>query len=165
MKIIKLLSLCTLFVFTGCEITPTTDTKETEKQNVLTAQAAAQVGMPSITRFTEKKMVRYLYELRDDPNLINYCYTFSEVTGKMTLIGRCIGYGIPYSTQFSNPEKDIYATTSSSVHHNLPQSEPNGLFMPTSAEGTWIMLINPQTQKPTAVYIEPKVIVSPFPLQ
>ena len=47
----------------------------------------------------------------------------------------------------------------------LPQADPNGLFMPASAEGTWLMLINPKTNQPSPVYIEPRVTVSPFPLE
>ena len=39
-----------------------------------------------------------------------------------------------------------------------------GLFMPSNAEGTWIMLIDPRTNDTRSVYIEPRVIVSPFPL-
>jgi hypothetical protein len=36
--------------------------------------------------------------------------------------------------------------------------------MPASAEGTWIMLIDPKTNEPHPVYIEPRVLISPFPL-
>lgn len=87
------------------------------------------------------------------------------MSGKWIYFGKCIGYGIPYSTQYSNPEKDLYNTSMSNVHHNIPQAEPNGLFMPTSSEGTWIMLINPDnSQDIKPVYIEPKIIVSPFKL-
>lgn len=71
----------------------------------------------------------------------------------------------PYATQYSAPEKDTYVTTSSSVHHNVPQAEPNGLFMPVNAEGTWIMLVDPAGGGPKPVYVEPRAIVSPFRLK
>jgi len=46
----------------------------------------------------------------------------------------------------------------------LPQADPNGLFMPTSSSATWLMMIDPETNKPRPVYIEPEIIVSPFRL-
>jgi hypothetical protein len=150
----------------SCASQQTADTKDAQKQEQLQQEGAAQIGMPDIHNFQEKKMVKMLYELRDSPNLINYAYLWSEVSGKWVYFGQCVGYGIPYSTQFSNPEKDIYETTTASEHHNMPQAEPNGLFMPASSDGTWLMMINPN--KPDdirPVYIEPKIIVSPFKLQ
>ena len=46
----------------------------------------------------------------------------------------------------------------------LPQADPNTLFSPPSAEGTWVLCVNPETNKPTPLYVEPKIIVSPFKL-
>jgi hypothetical protein len=46
----------------------------------------------------------------------------------------------------------------------LPQADPNGLFMPTSSSATWLMMIDPKTNKPRPVYVEPEIVVSPFPL-
>ena len=47
----------------------------------------------------------------------------------------------------------------------IPQAEPNGLFSPPSANGTWVLCSNPNKAGETMpVYIEPNVIVSPFPL-
>lgn len=105
-----------------------------------------------------------LYELRDNPNLVNYAYLFSEVTGKYVYFGKCVGYGIPYSTEFSNPQKTIEGATTGEFT-TIGQAEPNGLFMPSSSDGTWLMMLNPdKNNEPTPVYVEPKVIVSPFRL-
>jgi hypothetical protein len=82
------------------------------------------------------------------------------MTGKLTFIGKCVGYPLPYSTQYTNPMKvDSY-------NHSivLPQADPNALFMPASAEATFVMMIDPEG-KPRPVYFEPRVTVSPFPLQ
>ena len=46
----------------------------------------------------------------------------------------------------------------------LPQPDPNGLFMPTSSSATWLMMVDPNGGKPRPVYIEPEIVVSPFPL-
>ncbi len=153
-----------IFQSNSCDTTtPNTDNKVQAAQEQLITEANAQAGMPNIHNFTEKKMVKMLYELRDNPNLVNYAYLWSEVQGKWVYLGKCVGYGIPYSTQYSNPEKVVQDYSQS--FGAIPQSEPNGLFMPSSSAGTWLMLVNPANPndiKP--VYVEPNLIVSPFKL-
>ena len=102
-------------------------------------------------------------ELCDKENLITYAYIKSDYHGKLYLIGKCRGYGIPFSAQYTNPEKPI----SRSTHHDsstIPQPDPNGLFMPTSSSATWLMMIDPKTNEPRPVYFEPEIVISPFPL-
>lgn len=147
----------------SCLNQPSADQIDQQRQEKLQKEGSSQVGMPGIHNFQEKKMVKMLYELRDNPNLVNYAYLFSEVSGKYIYFGKCVGYGIPYSTQFSNPQK--LDDESQHGYLTLPQSEPNGLFMPQSSDGTWLMMLNPdKNNEPTPVYVEPKVIVSPFKL-
>ena len=99
-----------------------------------------------------------IIELCDKENLICYAYIKSDYQGKLFFIGKCVGYGIPFSAQYTNPERyEINGAT-------LPQPDPNGLFMPTSSSATWLMMIDPKTNKPRPVYIEPEIVVSPFPL-
>ena len=102
-----------------------------------------------------------ILELRDQENLLCYCYLQSEMTGKLHFVGKCVGYGIPYATEYTNPMKAFTMAGPTAV--TTPQADPNGLFMPSSAEGTWVMLLDPEG-KPHPVYFEPKVVVSPFPL-
>ena len=133
-------------------------------QEQLMNEANRQVGMPAIKNYQERKMMKMILELRDQENLLCYAYTVPEMTGKPFFIGKCIGYGLPYATQFTNPQKEIYAGGYQNGFGSLPQADPNGLFMPQSAEGTWLMMVNPQTGKPQPLYCESRVIVSPFPL-
>ena len=71
-------------------------------------EASKQVGMPGIVNFQELKMLKELYELRDQENLICHAYLVNEINGKVgQYLGKCLGYGLPYSTQFSNPEKIV----------------------------------------------------------
>lgn len=170
-KIKSILMCCIaaiVLLFTSCDV-PTNqsaDKTDQQRQEKLQEQGSAQIGMPAIHNFQEKKMVRMLYELRDNPNIINYAYLYSEVTGKYIYFGKCVGYGIPYSTQFSNPQKLVHGDMGQYTGDiPLPQAEPNGLFMPSSSDGTWLMMLNPdKNNEPTPVYVEPKVIVSPFKL-
>lgn len=129
-------------------------------------EANRQVGMPAIVNFQEKKVMKQIYELRDQENLICYAYLMNERTGKVgQFLGKCIGYGLPYSTQFSNSDKivnDPYGyQTGGKV---IAQCEPNGLFMPEGLSATWLLLIDPKTNKARPVYVEPAIIVSPFKL-
>lgn len=155
-----------LFTAESCDDQQNSNRELGQKQEQLMQEANRQVGMPAIKNFQERKLMKMIFELRDQENLVCYCYLANEMNGTVgQFIGKCIGYGLPYATQYTNPEVDIYSTTASSIHHNLPQADPNGLFMPSSAEGTWVMLIDPATNEPHPVYIEPRVIISPFKLK
>ena len=161
MKKVMLVLLLSV-VFFSCNYVPTTDEIEQAKQEKILAEGQRQTGMPSIVNYQEKKNLKSIYELRDNNKLVNYAYLFNTMTGKLIFLGKCIGYGIPYATQYSNPQK-VDAHVSGGAWLTMPQAEPNGLFMPADARGTWVLLLDKDNQ-PHPVYIEPDVIVSPFPL-
>lgn len=154
----------------GCFEENLADKREREQTARLTEQASTQVGMPGVTRFTEKRNLKMLYELRDDPKLTTIAYIV-DLNGKLHKFCDALGYGFPYATQFTNPQRDTFYGSSagpssgSSTHFQMPQSEPNGLFMPNSADGTWVMCLNPDSKAIQPVYVEPRVVISPFPLK
>ena len=159
-----LLGLIAIFIL-SCD-DATSDSELQKKTETLLIEANKQIGMPAITNFQEKKNLKWIYELCDQENLICHAYLFNEMSGEIgQYLGECIGYGIPYSTQFSNPEKREYIGINRVDGWNLPQAEPNGLFKPEGLSATWLILINPVTKKPQPVYIEPLIIVSPFKLK
>ena len=45
----------------------------------------------------------------------------------------------------------------------LPQADPNGLYSPAAAEGTWVMCRAPGTDKIAPQYIEGRIITLTFP--
>lgn len=143
-------------------VAPTSTQLDQRATEQLANQAAVQVGWPGITNFTEKRALKMLYELRDSANLVTYSY-YLDLNGRRHKLcpTTSVGYGIPYATQFTNPQRAaVY-----SVHpYVIAQPEPNGLFMPPSAEGTWIMCLAPDGKEIKPVYVEPRVIVSPFEL-
>ena len=144
----------------GCDSTPPSDKAQQTQQEQMAQNANQQVGMPGITNFTEKKIMRRLYEMRDQ-NIATFTYLV-DLQGQLHHVCDSIGYGLPYSTQFSNPEKITQSYSQS--YGTLPQSEPNGLFMPASAEGTWVICASTKGEF-TPMYLEPRVIVSPFRLR
>lgn len=143
-----------------------------QKTELAMQEANRQTGMPAISNFQEKKNLKWIYELCDQEDLICHAYFFNELKGEIgQYLGECIGYGIPYSTQFSNPDRlvDVTDFGISSYQANdaavIAQPEPNGLFKPEGLSATWLIMIDPVTKKPRPVYIEPMIIVSPFKLK
>jgi len=118
--------------------------------------------MPAIKNFQEKKLLKMLYELRDQANFVCYVYTKS-LDGILIYQGKCIGYGLPFCVQFSNPERVAHEIIyQGGSFGTLPQPEPNGLFMPQTLSATWLMMIDPSDGTPKPVYVEPEITVSPF---
>jgi hypothetical protein len=156
-KIIILLVIC-LFVF-NCGVTENADDIQERETKTAMKEAHAQIGMPAIKNFQERKLAKMIFELRDKENLITYAYIVNRMTGKLIFIGKCIGFGLPYSVQYTNPMRKEWADSSP-----IPQADPNGLFMPDGLSATWLMMIDPKTKKTRPVYVEPEIIVSPFAL-
>lgn len=159
MKIFKttihtLTILAFLFAGSGCD-NRSIEYKQERQTNKLQKEADKRLGMPNITNFTEKRFAKELMELRDK-EIKTYTYII-DMNGRFHLICKSIGYGMPYSTQYTNPKK------SRKGGYVLPQAEANGLYMPENAAATFVMCLNKKSIiKP--VYIEQNIIVSPFKL-
>ena len=147
-------------MLSACDAPRETSTQiERRKQEELSLQAVTSVGMPSIVNFAEKRMMKDIMELRDQ-NVATYVY-ISDMNGKLHKVCNAVGYGLPYATQYTNPQRIAYDSGHGSV--TLPQADPNGLYSPASADGTWVLCVA-KDGKAKPVYIEPRVIVSPMPL-
>ena len=162
-KILFLFCLLTIvpMSFMSCDRTPTSDDKLNDAQENLMGEAFRQIGMPNITKFTQRRNLKWIQELCDQEKLINYAYTFSEMTGKYTYIGQCYGFALPFSTQFTNPDKVEYR---SSGYITTPQADPNGLWMPSSSEASWVIMLD-KNGKPHPAYSEPRLYISAYPLE
>lgn len=149
-----------LLVSCGCD-PPSSDKVQRQQQEAILAEGTAQVGMPAIKNFRERKMLKDIIEMRDQTGLLTYTYLWSDMQGKLVFFCDSIGFGIPYATQFTNPEKPIYSQGIAT----MPQADPNGLFSPVSAEGTWILCQDPADAKNVRpIFVEPRMIVSQFKL-
>jgi hypothetical protein len=171
------LLIVAILALTGCndEKKPTADDVQTRQQETLLQEGNAQIGMPAIKNFRERKMLKDILELRDQADFVTYTYLENEyphivhgktaLAGKLTFFGQSIGYAIPYATQFTAPQKpDLHSGEYNGGNIVLPQADPNGLFSPASAEGTWIMLKDPNGTEVKPVYVEPRVVTTPFKL-
>lgn len=159
----------------GCDGTPSSDTVQREAQEKILAEGTAQVGMPAIKNFRERKILKDIFELRDQEGLVTYTYFENMVPtvvpgktalgGKLTYLGESVGYAISAATQFTNPQKPDRVVMSG-IHAvvTLPQADPNGLFSPASAEGSWVLMRNPKTGEVEPQYSEPRLAVFTFKL-
>jgi hypothetical protein len=146
-----LLSLTSCNYFAG-----TVDQNESINQEALLNEGSKQAGLPGITHFSERKILKALYELRDAQHS-TYTYTQS-LDGKFHFLCNSIGYPIPYSAQLTNPSKVTYSP-GSTTPIVISQAEPNGLFTPSHSEATWVMCAAKGALSP--VYVEQRVITSP----
>lgn len=153
-----LVGIMSFSLLSGC-VWNTSKAREEERQyqEELMQQANDVVGQPEITNFYEKKQAKEIFELRDDSSLVCYAYTKCEGSGKYVYLGRCMGYGLPYSTQYTAPEGIVIRNGNSYV---LPQADPNGLYLPEGMTATWLYLIDETTGEPQITYAEPEIMVS-----
>ena len=164
MKRLILCAVCCM-MFVGCEnVADVFDAdkrqaKNTKKQLL---EADKQIGYPDIVNFTERRLAKDILELRDQESLSTYTYLVS-LEGKLVFLGNSVGYGLPYSVQFTNPEVEVFRY-SQGGHGTMPQADLNGLFMPEGLSATWILLVDPETGEARPTYVEPSIIVSPFKL-
>lgn len=172
-KIIAIMCL-SVFVLIGCNVQRRASTAPDAVQRRQTEQsmkeANSQIGMPAIKNFQERKLAKMIFELRDQENYVCYAYIVN-LNGDLVFLGKCLGYGLPYSVQFTNPERlvdsdielDINTFQDSGRVQTLPQPDPNGLFMPEGLSATWLMMLDEKGDA-RPVYVEPEIIVSPIKL-
>lgn len=167
--LLALLIIILMLSMVGCaSVKDTTDLEQAEETSAIMKQAQDEIGMPNITNFYERKTLKDIYELRDDANLVTYTYT-TAMNGKKIFQFESIGYGIPMSVQYSNPQvykgvvaKQIIDDGGRDWTYDyalVPQPEPNGLFMPEGLSATWVMRVNEDGSR-EPVYMEEQITVT-----
>ena len=156
-----LLVLPFVLALAACDEHQSSTQIERQKQEEMSLRGVQSVGMPSITNFAEKRMFKDILELRDK-NTPTTTYLVG-MNNQLTKVCDSIGFGLPYATQYTNPQRVSGDGTHGYV--TLPQADPNGLYSPASADGTWVLCVDHKDGKAKPVYIEPRILVSPFPIQ
>jgi hypothetical protein len=136
-----------------------------QKQSATTAEmqqeAWRQIGMPDIVNFQEMRFAKQIQELRDQ-EVTTYTYTVDR-SGQLHFLCQSVGYGLPYSTQMTNPEK-VARSGHNYGYAVTPQAEPNQLYMPDNVDATWVLCLDESEGDVDPIYSEPKLLVSPYPL-
>ena len=169
-RLVALALLSAPLALMGCDPgPPTADQRMNDQQEQLSAEAVSQVGMPAVSNFQEKRMMKQIIELRDQA-ISTITYT-QDLNAKLHFFCDSVGYGLPGATQYTSPQKDAWRVTGGGNGHYvvLPQADPNGLFSPAVTDATWVLCRDPSPDKTknrgtVPVYVEPHVVVSPFPL-
>lgn len=165
-------SLFSVFAMIGCDVpkpvpTNDADARQAARTKKALAEADRQIGMPAIKNFQERKLAKMIFELRDQEKFVCHAYLVNQMTGEVgQYLGKCLGYGLPYSVQYTNPERVLIEDNhweAGDIPYTIPQADPNGLFMPEGLSATWLMLLDDNGEA-HPVYVEPEIIVSPFPL-
>lgn len=160
---LKLTLIATTFMLAACiEKAESSDRVQAKAQEVILKEGTAQTGMPAIKNFRERRLLKMLYELRDQDGLSTYTYTVSAQSGALKLLCASSGYAINDATGYTNPNKLVRDNGQS--FGTMTQAEPNGLFTPDTSEAYWVMCIDPKSGKPSPVFVATPVVVSPFPL-
>ena len=155
----SVLALSFAVLLGGCN--SSADERQAEETAELMAQANKEVGMPGITRFTEKRMFKRILEQRDQA-FQTYTY-YLDLQGDPHLLCESIGYGLPAATQYTNPERDKGFNDHEGP--NMPQPDPNGLFMPTSTSATYVLCADSASADGfDAQYVEPAILVTTRPM-
>lgn len=184
MKTILKLSMLVLAVAglsAACAPERTADDKLRDQQSQLTQERVSKVGMPGIKNFRQAKAMKAIQELCDE-EIVTFTYIENLIPtivhgrtalgGKFTYLGETITYPLPYAAQFTAPEsmqtfnlgKQAGLGDKRYGVERLPQADPDGLFKPSSAEATWVLLKDPSSSKVAPVYMEPKIATFPFKL-
>lgn len=160
--VIGALCLSVVLAFSACDVNENSDSKQESATEQSMQQADKEIGMPAITNFTERKELKNIYELRDQSNLICYAYILNQMNSKFDYLGECVGFGIPYGTEYSNPNKVTNGGNSPDTGTGnvaISQADPNLLYPSASTQATWLTMIDAKTGKQEVMYAEPNVVV------
>jgi len=153
----------------GCnqESRDSTILQSTQQENQLRDGVAA-TGLPAIKNWRERKLMKLIYEMRDQEGLVTYTYLKNQMTGKPVFMCKSHGFAINDATGYTNPVRfarlDAPGDSATRRHDLIPQAEPNGLFTPDVSNEKWVVCLDPKTAKAYPVLVSGDIVVSPFPL-
>jgi hypothetical protein len=151
------------FALVGCEpIQKDSNRIQAEQQERILQEGTAQLGMPAIKNFRERRTLKMIYELRDQEGLSTYTYVMAEQTGQPVFLCNSVGYAISDATGYTNPDKVMM--NGQYGFGTMTQAEPNGLFTPDVSDANWVLCIDPAGKKPLPVFVSSKIIVSAYKL-
>jgi hypothetical protein len=176
------LFIAMVVLIASCAPPQTADDKKRDAQQASLQEGNQKVGMPAIINFRKAKTMRMIEELCDQ-EIVTYTYLENMIPvvvpghtalgGKLTFVGETISFPLPYAAQFTAPESmqtyNLGRGKTGDNHYygvaRLPQADPDGLFKPSNADATWILMKDPNSDKVGPVYGEPKIFCFPFKLK
>lgn len=154
-----LIAIVAVLALAACERKQYADDRQAAQMETMIQEATSQTGMPALKNFRERKLLKMIYELRDQEGLTTHTYVVSE-TGGLVPLCKSFGYAISDATGYTNPEAIRY--TRGGSPYTMIQAEPNGLYTPDVSDANWIMCINPKDGRALPTFVSARVVVSPF---
>ena len=153
--------IASTFILSACERPKSADSIQAAQQEVILQEGTSQVGMPAIKNFRERRLLKLIYEIRDQEGLATFTYLVSS-TGELKFLCNSFGYAISDATGFTNPDKLI--RDNGTAFGTMPQAEPNGLFTPNFSNTSWV-LCSDGKGKTAPVQIPSNAVVSTIALK
>lgn len=131
--------------------------QEHAQQDLQMQQFLRNQPVPSFDWSLERHMLIQLYAARQKATN-TFSVVQSEFTGKILWSCPSMGFPLPYATQLTNPLQGQWAQKGAQgiAGISINQQEPNGLFTPATADGTWVPCVD-EKGRITPVYEERKV--------
>lgn len=148
------------FALAGCLPPDSSDKIQAQSQEVILKEITSQTGMPNIKNGLERKNLKMIYELRDQEGYVTNAYIVSKNTGTLVFLCTSMGYPISDATGYTNPDKVI--RDNGTAFGTMTQAEPNGLYTPASSNANWIMCVDKEKGKPSPVFVQGDIVVSPI---
>lgn len=148
-----------LGLLAGCpEKKYTADEAQAEQQESIVRDISAQTGMPNIVNARERKLLKMIYELRDQENLMTKTYMVARNTGELRFLCNSMGFPISDATGYTNPDRVMQKGQYG--FGTMTQAEPNGLYTPDSSNAHWVMCLDKEKGKPVPTFINADLVVS-----
>jgi hypothetical protein len=156
-------TLFALFLLVGCSTTSAPPSVTRQEQKAVENQDQVYANTqptPFFDKSLDRALLIQIYKKRQEA-VATWTYVQSEYTGKVLFFCPSIGFPIPGGTQLTNPNKIIERSYNGAQSNwgwgtAIPQSEPNGLYSPSTSEGTYVMCSN-EDGSVSPAYLEPKV--------
>lgn len=139
---------CFLLIVAAAFMADSCSSQTTQSQQNAQTASGKWGNSPAITEYYEYHQLQQIYEARDNPKLVLNAYLFSPQTGDFTCLGKVAGYGVPYGTQWSQPNASGGAVP-----------EPNGLYPSENTDADWVWVINDKGEK-KLTFLEPNVVIT-----
>lgn len=151
------ITLLAALLAAGCN-GKSSDQIQSEQQEQILKEGTSEIGMPGIRYFAERRAVKRIMEERDNAKLATFTYVFSPFLGLLKVCDS-VGYPLPYSTQYTSPQKVI---TNAHGGFVVSQADPNGLYSPGSSRASWVLCKVPGKDETAVVYSEPDLMGFPY---
>lgn len=136
-------------------------TAASDQQERMLKEAHKSIGLPAVRNFREKRLLKMLYELRDQDGLRTFTYLVAQQTGKVVKLCDSMGYPLSDATGFTSPDRVV--RDNGTAFGTITQAEPNALFTPDSSNGYWVMCLG--SDKATPAFVTGDLVVTSYPLQ